>query len=1115
MQSTVNLPRILTVDDRAENLMAYDALLEEVQCEVIACNSGMQALDYLKNNEIALILLDVQMPIMDGFETAKRIRDMPQHATTPILFVTAIDHDRQHVLRAARLKVADVIYKPIDVEIFLAKIQIFLDLYEAKQFKKIQTQTYFLEAPGEVAQQFRDKNWADTPLGPIENWPLSLKTMVGVMLNSKFPKYIAWGPERILLYNDAYTALLADKHPRALGKPFEAVWGELLNELGSMLTQVEAGKSFYFEDRPLEVYRNGHFESGFFTFSFSPIRNDFEQVGGILCTVIETTGQIKTRNEIAESERTLDQIFSESPSFMAFLTAPDYVFQKVNNEYLKLVGLNDILGKSVLDVMPEVEAQGFLNLLDKVATTKKPFYGNEVLIDFSKADGKPKRAYLDFVYQPLINSQGEVHGIVAQGFDVTEKVLARKQVEESEAFLKLITDSIPDFISYIGADEKYQFVNPAYENWFNIKTADILGKSFQEVVGDTYYKKSEPFIRRGLNGESVNFESELKNAQGEIKKISVSYVPDRDSQNNVLGVVVVGHDVTAIREANERLSKIQAISSNLTKSLTIKDIVKVIVEQGVPAINAASGVVCLLDEDEVHLNMVHSLGYPEDIINKYERIKLTDNFPLCEAFNTKKPIVIQPEEDLQQRYPGLSLLTDLHKSRALIAFPIMIRERVLGVIGITYNRNQKVDQNTLNIIQTLTELVGQAIDRAEVYEKEIIARKSAEVAKDEAERANVLKSAFLANMSHEIRTPLGAMIGFADLLRDPRISQAEHSSYIDIMVRNGEQLSVIINDILDLSKVEAGHLTLEYVEANPDIIAAEVVSLLKLKAKEKGLELVYTSDASTPRKVISDPTRMRQILLNLVGNAIKFTHTGGVYITSHGHKTTQGSGCITYEIRDTGIGIPENQRENVFEMFVQADGSMTRRFGGTGLGLALSRRLARALGGDVKVKESVVGGGSTFSVTIEDHPERQDLLSKNKSMPIKESDEPLSTDALKNVSVLVVDDAPDNQFLIRNFLSKRGAKVDSAENGLDGFQKAISGRYDVILMDIQMPVMDGYTATQKLRDHGYKKPIIALTAHAMTEVARKCLNVGCTDHLSKPIDSLQLIRTIARHSSHH
>jgi PAS domain S-box-containing protein len=384
-----------------------------------------------------------------------------------------------------------------------------------------------------------------------------------------------------------------------------------------------------------------------------------------------------------------------------------------------------------------------------------------------------------------------------------------------------------------------------------------------------------------------------------------------------------------------------------------------------------------------------------------------------------------------------------------------------------------------------------------------------EAAKEEAVRANELKSAFLANMSHEIRTPLGAMIGFADLLKDPNITLKERISFAEILTRNGEQLSYIINDILDLSKVEAGHLSLEYGDVSPDHIAAEVVSLLGVKAKEKNLILECETDRSTPKSVVTDGVRLRQILLNIVGNAIKFTQFGSVKIRSSGCLGPNGNNSICFEVEDTGVGIPLHQRDRIFEMFVQGDGSMTRRFGGTGLGLALSRRLARELGGDITVVNSEEGNGSTFKIVIEDRPEKRNsniAVYSQQSL----STEPVS-DSLNGIKVLVVDDAPDNQQLIWRYLTKRGAVVDSAENGLVGCRKALSGNYDVILMDIQMPEMDGYTATQRLRSAGYQKPIIALTAHAMDEVRTKCLNVGCNDHLAKPINGKLLVAKVAQY----
>lgn len=400
-----------------------------------------------------------------------------------------------------------------------------------------------------------------------------------------------------------------------------------------------------------------------------------------------------------------------------------------------------------------------------------------------------------------------------------------------------------------------------------------------------------------------------------------------------------------------------------------------------------------------------------------------------------------------------------------------------------------------------------AREKAEAHARELNA------AKDEAERANELKSAFLANMSHEIRTPLGAMIGFADLLRDPGLTSTERINYIDILARNGDQLSVIINDILDLSKVEAGHLVLEYTDTYPDQIGADVVSLLRVKAKEKDLALEYSFDETTPHSIVSDPTRVRQILINLVGNAIKFTQFGSVKIKSYGCKTGDGRPAICFEIADTGIGIPQSQRDKIFEMFVQADGTMTRRFGGTGLGLALSRRLAREMGGDVSILQTEEGVGTTFLVKIEDQPNRRTGRSEEH---VRENIPPIAPEAqlLKGLRILVVDDAPDNQQLIWRYLTKQGALVESAENGLVGFRAALSGDFDIVLMDIQMPIMDGYTATQKLRENGYKQPIIALTAHAMTEVRKKALYVGCSDHLAKPINSKQLIQAIARLTAH-
>jgi signal transduction histidine kinase/CheY-like chemotaxis protein len=385
--------------------------------------------------------------------------------------------------------------------------------------------------------------------------------------------------------------------------------------------------------------------------------------------------------------------------------------------------------------------------------------------------------------------------------------------------------------------------------------------------------------------------------------------------------------------------------------------------------------------------------------------------------------------------------------------------------------------------------------------------------KRDAEAANAAKTAFLANMSHEIRTPLGAVLGFAELL-GTEMNPSERASCIDAVKRNGKVLSSLIDDILDLSKVEAGKLEVEKVEVALDDIVRDIGSFLNLKASEKGLKTSITVAKDLPSHIETDPLRLRQILLNIVGNAIKFTEHGSVDILFQFSPGSAESPKLACLVKDTGSGIPSAQAQRVFEPFTQADISTTRRFGGTGLGLILSRKLAQALGGDVELTESTLGRGSTFTISIDPGRVRGAMLEK---LPPEPPPRPTvgSKDLLKlkGLKVLLVDDNPDNQFLLCRILQSQNIRVEIARDGQEGVAKALNGDFDLILMDIQMPVMDGHEATTKLRDQGYKKPIVALTAHAMKEDRQRCLASGFSEHLSKPIDQNLLWTVLVQYSS--
>jgi PAS domain S-box-containing protein len=395
---------------------------------------------------------------------------------------------------------------------------------------------------------------------------------------------------------------------------------------------------------------------------------------------------------------------------------------------------------------------------------------------------------------------------------------------------------------------------------------------------------------------------------------------------------------------------------------------------------------------------------------------------------------------------------------------------------------------------------------------------SLEELKDAAEAANRAKSEFLANMSHEIRTPMTAILGFVDLLLD-QVDSPESIRAASTIKRNGQHLLQIINDILDLSKIEAGNLDIEQIVCSPSEILAEVVSLTRVRAVAKNLPLEIECEDAIPETIRSDPTRLRQILINLIGNAIKFTEVGKVRVVARLLDDPPREPRMQFEVVDTGIGMAEDQIATLFEPFSQADASTTRRFGGSGLGLAIVKRLAEMLGGEIRVR-SALGKGSTFTLTVATGPlDGVAMLDEPAADTTRGEREDVSSgghNVRLDCRLLLVEDGFDNQRLISFVLRKAGADVTVADNGQIACDLALAalaeGRpFDLVLMDIQMPVMDGYSATRKLRSGGYTGPIVALTAHAMSHDRAKCLDCGCDDYVTKPIDRATLLATVAGH----
>lgn len=407
------------------------------------------------------------------------------------------------------------------------------------------------------------------------------------------------------------------------------------------------------------------------------------------------------------------------------------------------------------------------------------------------------------------------------------------------------------------------------------------------------------------------------------------------------------------------------------------------------------------------------------------------------------------------------------------------------------------------------------IPRLVVSHDNVTARKLAEEAmqkaKEQAEFANISKSAFLANTSHELRTPMTAILGYAEMLLDQSQTATDRVSCVQTIRRNADHLLHIINDLLDISKIEAQKVTVEKLSCPLPQLVADVIGLTRPWAIKKGLAYDVDFAGEIPATIETDPLRCKQILVNLISNAIKFTEKGGIKLTIR-RDITYFNQTITFEVTDTGIGLTPQQIGKLFQPFTQADVSTTRRFGGTGLGLTISQRLARLLGGDIQVS-SVAGAGSTFTVQIDGgRREGIELLHDLTADMLSIGADQQNFGAVTRLKgrVLLAEDGEDNQVLIATHLRRAGVEVAIAANGRQAVDLAKDNAYDMIFMDMQMPEMDGYSATRMLRQLGHTLPIVALTANAMAEDRVRCLEAGCTEYLSKPISRGQLLRAAAK-----
>ena len=701
-----------------------------------------------------------------------------------------------------------------------------------------------------------------------------------------------------------------------------------------------------------------------------------------------------------------------------------------------------------------------------------------------------------------------------------------ERVYQSEEQTRLIVDTALDAVITIDADGLIVRWSPQAVEIFGYTVDEAIGQRLSELVIPHQYREAHEhglkrFLKTG-EGPVLNQRIEITalRKDGREFPVELSISPLKSGDTYTFSAFI--RDITERTQAEEQLAR-QAMESKLLHQATQ---IAAETDSFEESLQKCLNVVCELTGWHVgHVYLPAGDGanlepariwYPSDEQAHAEFREVTEQTPFARGVGLPGRIWESGEPawivDVQKdtNFPRGQLCSNLGLKGAF-GFPIKIRGELVAILEFFTEEEMTPDEQMLQTARSVGEQVGRVLERRRGQEELEAAKEAAERSAEEAESANQAKSAFLANMSHEIRTPMNAILGFTEILGG-LIDAPQQREYLSSIQSSGKSLLTLINDILDLSKVEAGKFELEYSGTNPRQVFSEMKQIFSQKVSEKGLEFQVEIDPDLPEALVLDEVRLRQILVNLVGNAVKFTDSGHVRLSVRNRYPERDHSTLDliFEVADTGIGIPEEQRESIFGAFEQQKDQIHAKFGGTGLGLSISKRLVELMGGEIYVT-SEVGKGSTFHVNI-----------KNVTVASVSDLRTLETPAIDvdavifdRATILITDDIEVNRNLVKGYLEQYDFNLLEAENGEEAIKVCKEQRPDMVLMDMKMPVMDGYEATQKIKQDDEIKeiPVVALTASAMKQSEDEIKGM-CDGYLRKPVSKLELVAELTQWISH-
>ncbi len=548
----------------------------------------------------------------------------------------------------------------------------------------------------------------------------------------------------------------------------------------------------------------------------------------------------------------------------------------------------------------------------------------------------------------------------------------------------------------------------------------------------------------------------------------------------------------AAQRTSDFLKRLLSVSGSLSQALMPKEVAEAVIEQAIRSVGAHAGLVVAVNEDNSELNVIGTVGFPAEVTEKWRNFDLSQKVPLADAVRTQQPVFIENFELYLEEYPFLGPLASVTKSRALAAFPLVVKGKTIGGIGLSFPKVQSFEGDDRIFLLALVQQCAQALDRAKLYENEQNLRTEAEI-------ANRLKDEFLATVSHELRTPLNAIVGWSSLLRSNRLESSEVERAIETIDRNARSQAQIIEDLLDVSRIITGNLKLKFETVTLDKIVGETVESLKPTAEAKNIEIKIGLEKGV--FVRGDAERLQQVFWNLFSNAVKFTQNGGHIEV----RLESADDFAEVTVKDDGQGINPKFVPFVFERFRQADATTTKNHAGLGIGLSIVRHLVEMHGGSVKAASEGTGKGATFSVRI------PVVSNKKSTMPKTQKESNSEKTSLRGLRVLIVDDEKDSLELLETLIELYGAHAETAGSAAEALE--VLENYDphLLISDIAMPEEDGYALIQKVRTRSDEKssiPAIALTAYARESDKKRVLEAGFQRHLTKPIDDERLIGAI-------